>query len=220
MNQRGDFLLYIVFTVVLLLIGAILVYVYLTPQDNNSNNGEAIDFKTQYPSKLITESVYSKEYPIKAKLVFEVPLNVSDKNVSLFGKPEIIVSERIFIVKDPVLGSFSGTLTKTGLEGNVKTITSKDTSLDLRTAISINFGTIDKLIIDDMYLDLEAPNISGTLDISGKSRALDKSYLQIKGFKGKLTILPDLDKEITTLELDGNVGYLKYIDGVEETILK
>jgi len=221
MNKRGDFLLYIIFTIIILLIGAILVYVYVMPQDANSTStGDTIDFRTQYTTKNVTETLYTKQYPIKTKLRLEMGLDISDKNINILGKPEILVSERIFILKDPTLTKFSGTLDKTGLQGNVDSINSKDASLDLRTSVSTSFQNIDKLTINNMYLDLETPNISGELDISGKLRTLNKSYLQIKGFNGKLTVIPDLNKEYATLELDGNVGYLKYIDGVEETILK
>jgi hypothetical protein len=221
MNQRGDFILYIIFTIVLLLIGAILVYVYMFPADANNNaNNNTISFNNQYLSKNIIETAYSKQYPIKTKFKLDMRIDVSDKNVLLYGKPKIMISERQFSLKEPILSGFSGAITKSGLEGNVNSISSKEYELDLRSSIFVGLEEVDKLIIEEMYLDLESPNISGELDIAGKSRTLEKSYLQIKGFNGKLTILPDLDKEFATLVLDGNVGYLKYIDGVEETILK
>lgn len=223
MNQKGDFLLYIIFTIIILLIGAILVYVYLMPQDNiniDNPDSQSLTFKMQYPDKTISETTYQKTYPIKAKFKLDMSLIIADKNVNIFGKPEIMVSEHPFEIKNPNLVGFSGTIDKTGLLGNVSKIVSNDVSLDLRASINSNLQNIDKILIDNMYLDMEIPNITGELKILDKDRKLNKSYVQIKGFSGKLTILSDLGNQDYTVDLDGNVGYLKYIDGVEETILK
>lgn len=225
-NQKGDYILYLIITILAILIGAILYFVYTGGYDDSSS-GNTLDsnfiseFKAKVPNKdILLSTEYTTQYPISASFDLDIKIEIDDKNVIIDGNPSIIISERSFKVNNPELTNFIGIIDSTGLDGGINTINGKDFDLDIRARANISFDLIDSIKIKDIELNLESSNISGQLNIQSKPHTLNKSYLQIKGFSGNLTIIPGQDHNSTKVELDGNVGYLKIIDGIEETVLK
>lgn len=224
-NQKGDYILYIIITILAILIGAILYFVYTGSDSPNNSTTQDSNFISEFKSKMPQKDVfnnsenYTTTYPIKAKIALDMKIEINDKNVLILGNPNLIVSERSWTLENPELTGFTGTIDKTGLSGGLNRAIGNTFDLDIRATTNINYENIESIIIKDIELDLENSNINGELDIQGKPHALNKSYLQIKGFSGDLKIIPGNDS-LPQVELDGNVGYLKIIDGIEEITLK
>lgn len=223
-NQKGDFILYIIVTILVIFVGAILYYMYLEPENNTSTITDSnfiSEFKSKMPEKEIIET-YPNTYKIYAKLDFDMKLELQDKNIIFEGNPKIIVSEREFNLIDPILSNFSGYLDNTGIYGSANKLFNKSAHLDLRSEISSNYEDIDKIEIEDTYFDLEQSNTIGIIKVQDREFNLNKGYLKIKGFLGKATIKSTgtEDNKKMYVELDGNIGYLKIIDNGLETVLK
>jgi len=224
-NEKGDYILYMIITVLLVLIGAIFYYVYTGDgvdysTSNNSDSNFISEFKSKMPNtNAFSEETYANQYPIKAKLSLDMKIEINDKNISISGEPEFSISERPFVLLDPKISGFTGTIDKTGLTGGAININGDEYNLEIRSQLTTGFNNIKSITIKDIQLNIENSNIIGELDIQNKPHILNKSYLQIKGFSGDLKIVPN-DNNSPEIILDGNVGYLKIIDGIEETTLK
>lgn len=224
-NQKGDYILYLIITILAILIGAILYYVYTGDSGdfNNTNNSDS-NFISEFKSKMpntdaFVKETYATQYPINAKLTLDMKIEITDKDVIISGNPELIVSERPFILENPKLTGFTGIIDKTGLNGGITKIIGDNFDLDIRSTINTSFNNIKKITVQNIELDLENSNINGQINIQNKPHTLNKSYLQIKGFSGDLIIIPG-DNNFPEVQLDGNIGYLKIIDGIEEITLK
>ncbi len=229
-NQKGDFILYLIFTIVILLIGAILYYVYLG-SSNNSDGLPNLDgnFLNEFKSKLpnndpsLNDATYSNSYSIVAKLNLDMPIQIYDKNLNILGNPIVLINKRKITVKDPLFTEFTGNFTKEGMKGELDSIIAGDsgeTNIELKSQFESDFTNIEEISVNDIYLDLENSNIKGKVTIQDKAYDLNKSYLKIKGFKGKLTIVPNNDNNSAYVKLDGNVGYFEMIDNQIVTTLK
>lgn len=245
LNQKGSFILYISFTIILLLIGAIIYYVYLenstthsrissthfgtsptnteknTKKNVNNNLLEKLKEKLP-PSKIQTpKEKYENSYKISAKLYLNSAFDVKDKNIDIIGKPTLIFGElgkREFIIKDPKLVDFSGSFTNKEFTGTLTNIITNTDELEILSKLDSNYSDIKEIDIDNLDIDFEGANITGTINIQNKTYNLDKVYLNIKGFSGNAKITPD--KNSAYLELNGSLGYFDMIDNQVETTLK
>ena len=235
LNQRGDFILYLIVTIVIILIGAILYYVYLSGDSNNSldktisDNNFFSEFKSKLPNTntntIDNPETFTNSYLIYTKLALDIKLELEDKNLEINGYPSINLNNRIFKIKDPILTNFTGYIDNTGIIGTTQNINAINAILEISSNIDTNYDNIDSIIINNVYLDLESSNINGILNVqdtntinSDKNFNLNKVYLKMKGFLGNITLTKTNDQ--TYVEMDGNVGYLQIIDNVSITTLK
>jgi len=220
MNEKGDLILYIIFSIIILVIGFIVYFVYLDADLSNVQDTNFIqDFKTKLPVKdQLDNTIYDNSYIVHAKFLLDNKIELEDKNIIVIGNPSIDVSNRPFIIQDPELINFSGSINKNTLEGIVTHINNDGAQLEINSSINFNLEEISKVIINKTQLNLENSKVTGTINVQGKEYSLDKAYLKLKGFIGTLTIEPDNNSAY--LMLDGNIGYLELIDSISVTTLK
>ncbi len=209
LNQKGDILLYIIFTIILIIIGAIIYYVYLN-YDFNSNKDENTsvlnNLKSKLPSKNVSNVSYSNNYKFNAKINYFEYIKINNSNLFINGKPNISFNNSLFMLSEPTIYNFEGNLSSENIVGFANYINGKDYNLNINSDITVDYSDVENIIINDFYYDLERSNINGTIkiDTSGDIN-LNKAYLKIKGFKGKVIY----DPEENILEFDGNIGYIK-----------
>jgi len=225
MNNKGDFLLYLIFTIIILIIGAILYFVYLNEDGSklglgNTDSNFLGEFKSKLPptKDLKDKDAFQNTYHILAKIKLDMKIELEDKNLIFDGNPTFLISDRKFVLKDPTLNEFSGTVEKTGFSGYVNEIQTKEDSMEIMSQLTCDFKNIEQIQIKNIYLDIENANIIGEINVQDKKYELNKTYLKLKGFSGDLKFVPD--KEDIFVNLDGNIGYLELRDNQVITILK
>jgi len=126
MNSKGDFLIYIIFTIIILIIGAILYFVYLN--DNSNNSYQDSNFLGEFKSKLPpmkesqTKEAFENSYPFTAKIKLDMKIEIDDQNIIFYGSPNFLINDRQFIIKDPTLHGFSGIIENKGISGYIENI--------------------------------------------------------------------------------------------------
>ncbi len=225
MNQKGDFFIYIIFSIVILLIAAIIFYVYqgndgfnVFNKDLDVNFSNSLD-NTLNNSKLPQTTVqkldtYKNSYAFKAEITINNSYELKDNNISIEGKPTLKISDRDFVLKNPYLSHFKGSIGNT-LEGYVNTIYIDDSEIIIKSKIYSDFNDIEKITIEDLKINFENTNINGKLYYENKAYDLNKAYLNFKGFEGDAIINPKKN----TITFDGKIGYLKFkVDGLTTTL--
>lgn len=224
MNCKGDFFIYLIFSVVIILIGAIIFYVYQGQdsfnlfnknQDLNFSSLEKTSNKLPPTNSTALKDNYKNTYDFKAEIQINDIFELKDNNIYIYGKPKIIIAEREFLLKDPYLINFEGTLSNT-IEGHVESILFEDSEIKIKSKISLDYNDIDKLIIEDLKINFENTNITGIVYLDTSNLNLDKAYLNFKGFIGTATINPKKN----TIMFEGKIGYLKVKNNSVTTTLE
>lgn len=210
MNQKGDFFIYLIFSIVILLIGAIIFYVYQGQdsfdwfsKDKDLNFSNSFKDNNKLPATNNTQKldVYKNSYDFKAEIGINTTYDVKDNNISIIGKPTI---SNILILKNPYLSHFNGAIGET-IEGYVNTIYFEDSEIIVKSKVNFDLNDIDKMVIEELKINFENTNISGKIFLENNTLDLDKAYLNFKGFTGNATINP----KNNTITFEGKIGYLK-----------
>ncbi len=226
-SSKGNF---IIITAIVIFIALILYFAFFNPDafskkdTGNEDQGFLENAQNKMPpSKTANTAAEIVEdqnvFNILLKIELTNKLGITDKNVEILGKPELMFGEKKFAVVNPKLIGFSGTASGQEIIGTVNTVQTQDGStLETKSDFTLNiFAGFSEVIILKMIMNMESFDNTGSLQAKNKEYTLDKSYLKIEDFSGRVTIRIEGDKPF--LIMDGNVARLKLIDNQQVTTL-
>lgn len=227
-NSKGNF---IIITAIVIFIALILYFAFFNPDAfskkdaGNEDQGFLENAQNKMPpsktANTTTEIVEDQNvFNILLKTELTNKLGITDKNVEIVGKPELMFGEKKFTVVNPKLMGFSGTADGKEIIGTVNTVQTQDGStLETKSDFTLNiFAGFSEVIIPEMIMNLESFDNTGSLKAKDKEYNLDKSYLKIEDFSGRVII--KIEDEKPFLVLDGNVARLKFIDKQVTTLIE
>lgn len=226
-NSKGNV---VIIVAIVIFIALLLYFAFFNPdafskKDTGAENGSFLENAQSKlpPSKLantvteITEDTNAFNIYLKIELTNNI--GITDKNVEIIGKPELMFGEKKFILANPQLIGFSGTASGKEVIGTVNTILAQESILETKSDFTLNISAgFSEIIIPDMIMNLESFDNTGTLKAKDNEYPLNKSYLKIEDFSGKVTI--KIEDEKPFLILEGNVARLKFIANQVTTLIE
>lgn len=226
-NSKGNI---VIILAIIIFIGLILYFAFFNP-DAFSKKDTGTDDKgflesaqdKMPPSKTSNTLTEIPEdgnfFNINLKIELTNTIGITDKNIEIIGKPELMFGEKKFTLANPKLTGFTGTVSGKEVVGTVNTVQTQDGStLETKSDFTLNiFAGFSEVIILDMQMNLESFDNTGTLKAKEKEYNLNKSYLKIEDYSGKISV--KIEEEKAYLILDGTVARLKIIDNQQVTTL-
>ncbi len=226
-NSKGNI---VIIVAIVIFIALLLYFAFFNPdafgkKDTGAENGSFLENAQNKlpPSKVAntaTEIVEDNNaFNILLKIELTNNIGITDKNIEIIGKPELMFGDKKFILANPKLIGFSGTASGKEINGTVNTIVAQENILETKSNFTLNISAgFSEIIVPNMIMNLESFDNTGNLTAKGNDYPLDKSYLKIEDFSGKVTIRIEAEKPF--LILDGNVSRLKIIANQVTTLIE
>ena len=86
------------------------------------------------PTNSSLKENYKNTYDFKAEIQLKDTFKLKDNNISIEGKPKIIIAEREFLLTNPYLISFEGSINNT-IEGYVESIHFENSEIKIKVKL-------------------------------------------------------------------------------------